>query len=427
MFASVLGCAKKVYMGRKFNIPIYYRSPLITSIKNSRRQQDSRKQDLSPSEIDLGRVCFKVARHFGFCFGVENAIEIAYRALEENPDKRVFLLSEMIHNPHVNGDLIKRGVRFILSTDGSQLIPFEELRQEDIVIVPAFGAAVELCTQLEELGLDLKTYNATCPFVEKVWKRAKQLGKEGFTIVIHGKHKHEETRATFSQAVLSGPAVVVRDLEEANLLASYIRREISFSQFVTDFDGRYSIGFDPNIHLNRIGVVNQTTMLATETQAISDLLRQSITTYFQNDEQDHFADTRDTLCYATSENQDAVYALVKSGGDLAIVVGGYNSSNTSHLVEICEQHVPTYYIKDADEILDRNTIRHLKWRESEVVESRNWLPVKDGKLEVLITAGASCPDTLVDQVVEKIARTLGLGYAIENTYEKLSEKVTQNL
>jgi len=390
-------------MGRKFNIPIFYRSSIISAIKNARRQGDSRKQDFSPSVLDLGSLRFKVARHFGFCFGVENAIEIAYRALEENPDKRVFLLSEMIHNPHVNGDLMDRGVRFLLAPDGSQLVAFDELSAEDIVIVPAFGTTVELFAELEARNINPKLYNATCPFVEKVWKRASQLGENKFTIIIHGKATHEETRATFSHARLSGPSLVIRDIQEAKLLANYIRCEIPFENFSRDFKGRYSENFDPERDLNRIGVVNQTTMLASETQEISALIRQAISDHFgANNLSEHFADTRDTLCYATSENQDSIYGLLESGGDIALVVGGYNSSNTSHLVELCQDRMPTFYIKDADEILDGNTILHLSLKAGKVMRTENWLP-KKRPLDILLSAGASCPDALVDQVIVRVS------------------------
>ncbi len=415
-------------MGRKFDIPIFYRSPLITSIKSYRKSEDSRKQDLEPTVIDLGRVKFKIARHFGFCFGVENAIEIAYKAIHENPGKRVFLLSEMIHNPHVNSDLINRGVRFLQTTQGEQLIDFNELRSEDIVIVPAFGTTVSLYNKLESLGLDLVKYNATCPFVEKVWKRARQLGEKGYTIVIHGKHQHEETKATFSHSVLSAPAVVVRDIDEAKLLARYLKRELPLSEFLKDFNGKVSQDFDPEIHLSRIGVVNQTTMLATETQIISDLLKSAINTHSEDSVgSEKFADTRDTLCYATSENQNAVHSLVASGGDLALVVGGYNSSNTSHLVEICEEHIPTYYIKDANEILDSQHIRHLRWRDLKVAESSDWIPFEKDVITVLVTAGASCPDALVDEVIKKVSSFFELDYLLENTYENFLEKKSLNI
>lgn len=406
-------------MGRKFDIPLYYRSSVISTVKNARRNIDHRKQDLGPSILDLGVVRFKIARFFGFCFGVENAIEIAYRALAENPDKRVFLLSEMIHNPHVNNDLLARGVRFILAPDGRQLIPFSELRPDDIVIVPAFGTTVELFEQLERLGINPRLYNATCPFVEKVWKRSSQLGERGYTVVIHGKHYHEETRATFSHARLSAPSLVIRDLEEARRLAKYLRREISFESFFSDFSGRYSEGFDPPVHLQRIGVVNQTTMLAGETQHISDLLREAMRAHFGEDNLEfHFADTRDTLCYATSENQDAVKGLVESGGDLAIVVGGYNSSNTSHLVELCQERLPTFYIKDAEEILGPDRIRHLDLHTHQVKETTGWLPKNKAPVDVLITAGASCPDALVDRVIERVSGFFDSATRIESALQQ---------
>lgn len=395
-------------MARSFTIPEYYKSSVVSTIKNERKERDKRKKDLSPSIIEAGRVRFKIARHFGFCFGVENAIEIAYRALAENPDRRVFLLSEMIHNPRVNSDLIEKGARFILSTRGEQLIPFSELKKEDIVIVPAFGTTVELFDELATLGIDPYVYNATCPFVERVWKRAAELGQNGFTIVIHGKHDHEETRATFSHARLSGPSIIIRDFSQAQQLADFIVGKIPLDKFSSVFSELTSKGFDPAVHLNRIGVVNQTTMLATETQEISDLIRESIQERFGKEALfNHYADTRDTLCYATKENQDAVRGLIADGGDLAVIVGGYNSSNTSHLVELCEEKLPTFYIKDSDEIISESRIRHLSLASMTVIESDNWLPLKSDSIEILVSAGASCPDALVDEVISKIASLLG--------------------
>lgn len=396
-------------MGRLFSIPVIYRSNLVSKIKNKRRTEDARRKDFAPSLIDLGVLRFKIARHFGFCFGVENAIEIAYRALEENSGRRVFLLSEMIHNPHVNSDLMARGVRFLLSTDGKELVSFSELCPDDVVIVPAFGTTVELFQKLRDIGINPQLYNTTCPFVEKVWKRAADLGNKGFTIVIHGKHLHEETKATFSHARLAGPSLIIRDMEEAKVLAGFIRGENSSSEFKAHFSGRYSAGFDAAENLQRIGVVNQTTMLATETAAITSLLREAMRARVGSDNLSaHFADTRDTLCYATWDNQEAVNALIASGGDLALVVGGYNSSNTSHLVELCEKEIPTYYIKDAGEIIDETSIRHLHLPAGNIETSKNWLPGNKDKLDVLITAGASCPDILVDEVMSRVASFFSL-------------------
>ena len=389
-------------MARQFNVPSFYRSSIITTVKEARRIADPRKKDLTPSLIDFGPIRFRIARHFGFCFGVENAVEIAYRALEENPDKRVFLLSEMIHNPRVNNDLQRRGIRFLRTTLGEQLIPFEELTPDDVVIIPAFGSTIEVTNELEKRGVDTYAYNTTCPFVEKVWKRSSQIGRDQFTVVIHGKRLHEETRATFSHAAKEAPVVVVLDLEEAEKLAAIITGSEPPEMFFEAFEGRFSDGFDPERDLKRIGVVNQTTMLATETQAIADLLKRATADRYGEDRVlDHFADTSDTLCYATNENQNATYALIRESSDLAIVVGGHNSSNTSHLVELCSRVMPTYFVQDADDILSRDVIRHFDVEEREEVEISNWLPEKK-PLTVVLTAGASCPDSLLDEVVVKL-------------------------
>ena len=206
---------------RSFDIPEFYRSPIVSRVK-ARKSLDPRKQDFSPSELDFGCVRVRLARHFGFCFGVENAIEISYRAVDENPGKRIFLLSQMIHNPEVNADLQSRGVRFLHDTLGNELIPVSSLGPEDVVIVPAFGTTVELEQRLEKMGVDVKTYNTTCPFVEKVWKRSAQLGQERYTVIIHGKPKHEETRATFSHASTHGHALVIKDGDEAEFLATWM-------------------------------------------------------------------------------------------------------------------------------------------------------------------------------------------------------------
>lgn len=413
-------------MAREFTIPEFYRSPIISRLKKARQLSDARKKDRSPTLLEIGDLTFKIARHFGLCFGVENAIEIAYRALTENPQKRVFLLSEMIHNPHVNEDLVQRGVRFLLDTAGNQIIPFEELNADDIVIVPAFGTTLELFQKLEEQGIDPQLYNTTCPFVEKVWKRASSLGERGYTIIIHGKHNHEETRATFSHSRISAPSLVVRDREEAQILCDYILGNHRADLLLSQFDNRYSENFDPESDLKRIGVVNQTTMLATETQEISAMLKSAmIERYGTEDLAMHFADTRDTLCYATSENQSATYGLIESGGDVAIVVGGYNSSNTSHLVELCEEHCPTYYVKDAGEILNKDNIRHLNLSTMSVVETKNWLP-EMSPVTVLITAGASCPDALVDQVISRVAELYGVSQDIPLALERMEQKLNMS-
>jgi 4-hydroxy-3-methylbut-2-en-1-yl diphosphate reductase len=389
-------------MARQFEVPVYYRSPIISRVKEARRVTDPRKKDLAPTVLDFGPFRIKIARHFGFCYGVENAIEIAYRALEENPGKQLFLLSEMIHNPHVNRDLQERGIRFLRTTSGEQLIPFSELSPDDVVIIPAFGASVEVERHLQERGVDTVKYDTTCPFVEKVWKKSRQIGRKSYSIVVHGKRYHEETRATFSHAKESAPVVVIRDIEEASDLARVIRGEEDAEYFFDRFRDRFSEGFDPERDLARIGVVNQTTMLATETQAIADLLRQAmIDRYGPETLVDHFADTSDTLCYATNENQNATLALIADGGDLGIVVGGYNSSNTSHLVELCAEKMPTYFITDAGEMVAPSLIRHFDFEHKEELETEDWLPAKR-PLDIVLTAGASCPDALLDEVILKL-------------------------
>ena len=387
---------------KKFDIPIFYRSPLISRIKKLREAKDPRKRDYTPTHLDFGPVEFLIARHFGFCYGVENAIEISYKAIEENPDKRIFLLSEMIHNPEVNGDLVSRGVRFISDTNGNQLVPWNELRPEDIVIIPAFGTTIETQNKLEGIGIQAVKYDTTCPFVEKVWNRAANLGKNDFTVIVHGKHKHEETRATFSHSKENAPTIIVRNIEEAGILGKFILGEISKEKFCEYFKDKISKGFDPEKHLDKVGVVNQTTMLATETQAIADHLKEILVKkHGEENIRSHFADTRDTLCYATHDNQRATLALLGQEAHLAVVVGGYNSSNTSHIVELCEEKLPTYFISSASKILSRNKIKHYNFHDALEIETENYLPESD-KVKIILTSGASCPDAIVDEVLMKL-------------------------
>ena len=387
---------------KKFDIPVHYKSSFITQIKNSRKLEDPRKKDFSPTLLVFGPVRFYLARHFGLCYGVENAIEIAYKTIEENPGKRFFLLSEMIHNPGVNHDLLSMGVRFIMDTSGNQLIAWEEIRSDDIVIIPAFGTTLEIEKKLNKIGINPYRYNTTCPFVEKVWNRSADLGKQGFTVIIHGKHYHEETRATFSHSVQNSPSLIVRNLDETKFLAEVILDYKTEDDFYEFFKGKYSKGFDARIHLNSIGVVNQTTMLASETQEIADVLKDTmIKKYGIENLSEHFADTRDTLCYATNDNQDATYGLLEVEADFAVVVGGYNSSNTSNIVKICEEEIKTFFIDSANRIISEKEINHFDILKQGVVISNNYLPSKY-PVEILLTSGASCPDAVVEAVIRKI-------------------------
>lgn len=393
---------------KQFDVPPFYRSSLIGEIKKKRKRDDPRKKDFKPTQIKVDNLTFLIARHFGFCYGVENAIEKSYKAIKENPDKRIFLLSQMIHNPDVNEDLESHGLKFLQDTHGKQLIPFEELTSEDIVIIPAFGTTVEIEKKLLNKGIEIDTYNTTCPFVEKVWNRSAKLGSANHTIIIHGKAKHEETRATFSHSSQNSPSLVIKDITEAQVLADFILGKRELKDFHDTFRGNYSENFDPKIHLNKIGVVNQTTMLATETQEITDYLRSVMTQKFGLENiKEHMADTRDTLCYATNDNQSATIGLLEESVDLAVVVGGYNSSNTTHLVELLEQKFNTYFIRNEGEIIDENQIYSFDIHTKERTLNQTFLPDKQ-ELRIAITSGASCPDKLVDEVIHKIIKLKNL-------------------
>jgi 4-hydroxy-3-methylbut-2-enyl diphosphate reductase len=406
---------------KKFNVPGIYRSSLISAIKEQRKQGDKLKKDFTPTLLNFGPVQIFLARHFGFCYGVENAIEIAFRTVEENPGKRIFLLSEMIHNPQVNADLIKRGVRFLQDTKGKAIVSFDELTADDIVIIPAFGTTLAIEANLNALGIHTEKYNTTCPFVEKVWNRSEQIARKGYSIVVHGKPTHEETRATFSHSAYNTPTVVVNDMRETVELAKYITGEKPPEEFYVEFEGRFSETFDVEKDLQKIGVVNQTTMLASDTQAISDYLKQVMVQHYQLTAENidtRFADTRDTLCYATNDNQTSVYGLLETDADLAIVVGGYNSSNTSHLVELCEDKLPTYYIDSADKILSEREILHHNFHTKQELHTVNYLP-KEIPARILITSGASCPDAVVEAVIRKLVSF----YNVEMTVDEMASGI----
>lgn len=402
-----------------------YRSPLITAIKNRRKLDDKLKKDFTPSFLNFGEVHIYLARHFGFCYGVENAIEISFKTVEENPDKKIYLLSEMIHNPHVNDDLGSRGVQFLMDTKGNSLIPFDQLQPGDIVVVPAFGTTLEIEQKLMQAGVEIEQYNTTCPFVEKVWNRAQAIAKNNYTIIVHGKPQHEETRATFSHSSVHSPTVIVKDMKEAIKLSNFILGVNDPEDFYNQFAGQYSEGFKVEKDLQRIGVVNQTTMLASDTQSIAEFLKTTMMEKYDLSETnvaDRFADTRDTLCYATNDNQGAVYALLDTPADLAIVLGGYNSSNTSHLVELCEVKLPTYFIRSEEEIVSSKEIRHYKMSEKNEVTTLSYLPEKK-PVRILITSGASCPDALVEGVIKKITGFFNCSSTIEDVTKDYSSFV----
>ena len=398
---------------KKFEVPAHYRSTILGRIKEIRKVNDPRKKDHSPFVFQVGRMELVIPRHFGFCYGVENAIEIAFRTVSENPGKRIFLLGEMIHNPQVNEDLLAEGIQFLVDNQGNRLIDFATLSSEDNVITPAFGTTLEMAAELVKLGVHLEKYNTTCPFVEKVWKRSAELGNRGYTLVVHGKYLHEETRATFSHAAETGPVVVVRNMKEADLLAKYIRKELPLEQFKIDFANKYSEGFSADRDLQKIGVVNQTTMLATETQEISAFLKDVVVGMYG---EEATTDTRDTLCYATNDNQNATLGVLESGAQLAVVVGGFNSSNTIQIATILGQKMPVYFVRNSNDFVSQDkavVFNYSTLKEEEIVPSLLF----NENLKLVVTSGASCPDKTVDLVIQKIASLRGETESIEAALE----------
>lgn len=390
---------------KKFDIPSQYKSSIIAEIKDKRKESDRMKKDFSPSTLEFDKVDFVLARHFGFCFGVENAVEKVYAILNNHSDKNIYLLSQMIHNPTVNEDLLDRGIQFIMDTKGKQNIPWGDITSDDIVIIPAFGTTLEIEKILKEKNIEVENFDTTCPFVEKVWKRSEKLGQNDYTIIIHGKSTHEETRATFSHSSSNGKTVIVKNIEEAQLLAQFIDKRLPSKKFHEFFEGKFSEGFNPDEDLKRVGVVNQTTMLASDTHEISQYFKEKmIDIYGESDLKLHFADTRDTLCYATNDNQKATLELMKEEGDFAVVVGGYNSSNTIHLVELLEQKFNTFFVQNAQRIESKSCINHFDIHKNIEFTSDFVSNLKKEKLKIILTCGASCPDSVLNQVIERIVK-----------------------
>ncbi len=396
-------------------VPNHYAGPIIQKVKDFRLANG--KRSLSPTLLEICQLQVLIPRHFGFCFGVERAIHMAFSTLEKNPDHRTFLVSEIIHNPLVNNELKERGIEFIYDAEGRRQVSADELSDDDIALIPAFGTTLQIEDSLKQSGIDTSTkeyresYDTTCPFVSKVWKRGEELGREGYTIIIHGKYKHEETQATHSHTKEHTKTLVVLDEAEAKKVAGYITGEMALADFERQFVGMTSEHFDPERDLQRVAVVNQTTMLADETKQVTETLREAMRHRYGEENLDyHCADTNDTLCYATNQNQNATRALLRSSADLALIVGGYNSSNTAHLVEICSEVMPSFLIATSDEILSQHSIRHFDIQAKQMAESQNWLP---GELpaRLIITSGASCPDILMNQVLQKVADFYGYSEA----------------
>ncbi|PWU17204.1 MAG: 4-hydroxy-3-methylbut-2-enyl diphosphate reductase [Verrucomicrobia bacterium] len=354
--------------------------------------------------LSAGDLTIKLAKEFGFCYGVERAIDLAYAARRAYPERRIFLLGEIIHNPEVNDQIRRMGIVTIASRPGDEEI--NQLRPEDIVIIPAFGTEVATRLKLEAKGCQF--VDTTCGDVMSVWKRVRQYSKDAVTSIIHGKAWHEETMATSSQARATGGGhyLVVFTLAETDYLCNYIVNGGNKTEFLEKFKGACSEGFDPDIHLEAIGVANQTTMLRGETEEVQRRLKNAmIQKYGEAQGAQHFR-FFDTICGATQERQDALEKLLRDPLDLLLVIGGYNSSNTSHLAEMGEAKLPTFFIKNAAKMISDKTISHYDQHKHQEVESQNWLPA--GKVTVGITAGASCPNNLIEETVRRLFDLRGI-------------------
>lgn len=366
-----------------------YHSDLIEAVKEA----DFR--------YSTGRLTIHLAREFGFCYGVDRAVDYAYQARRRFPDQVVYLTGEIIHNPHVNDELRAQGIRFLSDPGESP----EALTQDDVVILPAFGVTIELLADLQARGCTL--VDTTCGSVLNVWKNVKRYAEEGFTSIVHGKYRHEETRATVSQALhttsgRNGHYIVVLNRDEASVVCNYIRSGGDRAEFLTRFEHATSPGFEPERDLQRVGCANQTTMLSSESLEIGDMFRSAMRDRYGEEALSHHFRAFDTICSATQDRQDAVLALLAEQSlDLMVVIGGLNSSNTSNLARICVDKVPTYHIADPDALMSAETIRHKAVGSPSEVTSRDWLP--PGDVRIGLTSGASTPDNLVGAAIQRLS------------------------
>jgi 4-hydroxy-3-methylbut-2-enyl diphosphate reductase len=364
-----------------------YQSPLIDQIK------------AAGYELTRGKTTVKLAKEYGFCYGVDRSIDYAYQTVKKFPAKIIYLTGEIIHNPFVNRRLIEMGVRF-LSGQYNQGEKIEDVRKEDIVILPAFGVSVSLLEQLRKIGC--VRVDTTCGSVLNVWKHVNRFSKENYTALVHGKYYHEETLATVSQAMMhdGGRYIIVRNFADTDIVCDYIRRRGDKAVFIDKFENKISEGFDPDRDLQKIGVANQTTMLANESLKIAEMVKEAMTDRYGVEHIDEHFRAYDTICSATQERQDAIIDMLEKGVDLTLVIGGFNSSNTNNLTNIAQKYGPAYYIEDASHLIDRKRIRHKIPDSTDIVTTEDWLP--QGKAIIGITAGASTPDSKMEEVVEKI-------------------------
>lgn len=372
----------------------HYRSELVDRIR------------ATGNVLSADQLTIKLAKEFGFCYGVERAIDLAYAARRAFPEQRIFLLGEIIHNPEVNDQIRALGIVSISPKPTDAELAGLQLTAEDVVLIPAFGTEVGTRQKLEASGCRL--VDTTCGDVMSVWKRVRQYARENVTSIIHGKARHEETKATTSQATATGTGhyLVVYNLEETDYICAYIVRGGDKAALLEKFKGAYSEGFDPDRHLRAVGVANQTTMLRGETEEVQRRLQQAmIQKYGAAHLNQHFR-FFDTICGATQDRQEALGKLLREPLDLLLVVGGYNSSNTSHLAEMGEARLPTYFIKNAGKMRSEALILHYNLHQQREVETRDWLPA--GPVTVGITAGASCPNNLIEDVIRRLFELRGI-------------------
>lgn len=370
----------------------HYRSELVDRLR-------AKGKPLSANGLTV-----KLAKEFGFCYGVERAIDLAYAARKVFPDRPIYILGEIIHNPEVNDQIRDMGIRFLSGREKTASL--DDLREGDLVIIPAFGAEMAMMEALEAKGCQF--IDTTCGDVMSVWKRVRQYAGDAFTSIIHGKAWHEETKATSSRATARGQGqyLVVFTLEETDAVCNYIAHGGDKEAFLHRFKGAYSVGFDPDLHLKAIGVANQTTMLRGETEEVQQRLRAAMIGRYGADALEQHFRSFDTICGATQERQDALQQLLSEPLDLLIVIGGYNSSNTSHLAEMGEAKLPTYFIKNASKIVSDRSIQRYDLKLQMEVESRDWLP--PGVATIGITAGASCPNNLIEDTIRRLFELRGV-------------------
>jgi len=369
-----------------------YRSSLVEELKS---------KDFT---FRSGRLTVHLAREFGFCYGVDRAVDYAYQTRRKFPNARVYLTGEIIHNPEVNDQIRAMGIQFLTGKEKNADI--EDLKKGDVVIIPAFGTEVAMRRKLEEKGC--RFVDTTCGDVMSVWKRVRQYSKDTVTSIIHGKAWHEETKATSSQARAYGGGhyLVVFTLAETDYLCQYLLHGGDKAAFLEKFKGAYSDGFDPDLHLHAIGVANQTTMLRGETEEVQRRIRSAMEQKYGGATLPEHFRFFDTICGATQDRQDALEKLLREPIDLLLVVGGYNSSNTSHLAEMGEAKLPTYFIKNASKMVSDKVIQHYNLQQQHEVETAEWLP--QGRITVGITAGASCPNNLIEDTIRRLFELRGV-------------------